>query len=54
MMRIIYVLLFVKGKGHWMDREEAASIPWMVQYCREPLPVKVVWRQEDVVRPSLY
>lgn len=44
----------VKGKGHWMDREDAASIPWMAQYRREPLPVKVVWRQEDVVRPSLY
>lgn len=44
----------VKGKGHWMDREDAAAIPWMARFRRNPFPAKVVWRQEEVVRPSLY
>lgn len=44
----------VAGKGHWMDREDAAALPWMAKFRRNPYPSKVVWRQEDVVRPSLY
>lgn len=44
----------VEGKGHWMDRADTVAVSWMAQYCRNPLPVKVVWRQENVVRPSLY
>ena len=44
----------VKGKGHWMDREDRAAIPWMAKFRRDPYPTKVVWRQEEVVMPSLY
>lgn len=44
----------IPGKGHWMDRADTAAIGWMAQYTRNPLPAKVVWRQENVVRPSLY
>jgi predicted peptidase len=35
-----------KGKGHWMDREDAAAIPWMGKYTRNPLPTTLVWRQD--------
>jgi len=44
----------VKGKGHWMDRADTAAIAWMMQYKRSVHPRKVVWRQEEVVRPSMY
>lgn len=44
----------VKGKGHWMDRVDAAAVPWMAQYKRNPYPTKVVWRQEEVTRPAFY
>lgn len=44
----------VKGKSHWMDRVDSAAISWMAQYHRNPFPEKITWRQENVVRPSLY
>jgi predicted peptidase len=39
---------FVKiypGKGHWMDREDKAALPWMAKFTRNPVPDKVVWKQ---------
>ncbi len=44
----------IKGKGHWMDRVDAAAVPWMAQYKRNPYPTKVVWRQEEVTRKAFY
>ncbi|MFO0967682.1 MAG: hypothetical protein U0793_19140 [Gemmataceae bacterium] len=40
---------FVKiheGKGHWMDLQDAAALPWMAKFSRNPAPERVVWRQE--------
>jgi pimeloyl-ACP methyl ester carboxylesterase len=48
---------FVKifpDKGHWMDREDAIGIPWMAKLTRNPLPQKVVWRQDDVTHGRFY
>ncbi len=48
---------FVKiyaDKGHWMDREDAAAIPWMAKFDRNPLPSKIVWKQDDVTHTQLY
>ena len=42
------------GKGHWMDREDRAALPWMRQYVRNPYPHDIVWQQEAVLRPSFY
>ena len=33
-----------EDKGHWMDREDAAAIPWMQERTRDLRPKKVVWR----------
>lgn len=44
----------VPGKGHWMDRADTLAVSWMANFEREPLPAHIVWRQEEVVRPSLY
>jgi hypothetical protein len=33
-----------EDKGHWMDREDAAAIPWMQERTRNLRPNKVVWR----------
>jgi dienelactone hydrolase len=35
------------GKPHWMDMEDRKAIPWMEKYTRNPLPEKIVWRQDD-------
>ncbi len=44
----------VEGREHWMYLEDAASVPWMAKYRRNPLPDKIVWRQEEVLHPSFY
>jgi hypothetical protein len=42
------------GKGHWMDREDAAAIGWMARHRRNPTPTRVVWVQDYVPRPWQY
>lgn len=48
---------FVKiyeGKGHWMDREDKAALPWMAKYTRNPIPEKVVWKQTGTPHDRSY
>jgi len=42
------------GKGHWMDREDAVAIPWMAKWNRNPIPTRIVWKQDDVVGNRFY
>jgi hypothetical protein len=42
------------GKGHWMDTDDRKAIPWMEKFTRNPIPDKVVWRQDDVTHDRLY
>lgn len=35
------------GLGHWMNKKEAVALPWMKKYVRNPIPKKVVWKQDD-------
>lgn len=44
----------VAGKGHWMDLQERAAIPWMAGFKRNPWPKKIVWRQDDVLGRRFY
>lgn len=44
----------VKGKPHWMDHVDTTAVRWMEQFRRNPYPKKIVWRQEEVVRPCFY
>ena len=41
-------------KGHWLNREDAAAIPWMAKFRRNPLPKRIVWRQDDVTHNRFY
>jgi hypothetical protein len=48
---------FVKiheGKGHWMDREDRAALPWMAKFTRNPVPDRVVWKQTGVLHERCY
>jgi hypothetical protein len=40
--------------GHWMQREDAVALPWMAKFRRDPVPSRVVWKQDDVTHPSFY
>lgn len=42
------------GKGHWMDRDDAAAVPWMAKHTRNVTPEKIVWLQDDVVQSRMY
>ncbi len=33
---------------------DTVAIAWMAKYKRNALPKEIVWRQEEVVRPSMY
>ncbi|MEO2017865.1 MAG: transglutaminase domain-containing protein [Fuerstiella sp.] len=41
-------------KGHWLDREDAAAIPWMAEHRRNTRVSRIVWRQDDVVHQRFY
>jgi poly(3-hydroxybutyrate) depolymerase len=43
-----------KGKGHWMDRQDAAAVPWMAKHTRRRLPQRIVWKQDDVLHSRFY
>ena len=48
---------FVKiheGKGHWMNLEDAAALPWMAKYSRNPVPERVVWKQTGRLHERMY
>lgn len=47
-------LHLVGGKGHWMDREDAAAVPWLATHTRNLRPDRVVWLQDDVTHRRLY
>jgi hypothetical protein len=48
---------FVKiheGKGHWMNLEDKAALPWMAKFTRDPIPEKVVWKQTGTPHDRSY
>jgi predicted esterase len=42
------------GKGHWLDREEAAGVEWMLEFTRNIIPQRIVWLQDDVRHHRFY
>jgi hypothetical protein len=35
------------GKGHWMERLDASAVEWVRDFVRDPVPEKIVWKQDD-------
>ena len=44
----------LEGYPHWMELKDAAAVPWMAQFRRNPYPDRIVWRQEEVTRDAFY
>jgi poly(3-hydroxybutyrate) depolymerase len=42
------------GLPHWMNLEDAVSIPFLQSHVRDPIPRKVVWEQADLPRGTSY
>lgn len=48
---------FVKiheGRGHWMNLEDRAALPWMAKFTRDPVPTRVVWMQTGTPHERSY
>jgi hypothetical protein len=35
------------GLGHWMHYKDSKALPWMKNYQRNPIPEKIVWKQDN-------
>jgi poly(3-hydroxybutyrate) depolymerase len=42
------------GLPHWMNMEDAVSVPFMQSHVRDPIPKKIVWEQAEVTRATAY
>jgi hypothetical protein len=42
------------GLGHWMNLEDAVALPWMKNYSRNPIPQKLVWKQNSTHHSEFY
>jgi hypothetical protein len=40
--------------GHWMNKKDRESIPWMARQVRDPWPARVVWRQSSRTHDRFY
>lgn len=40
--------------GHWMQRDDAAALPWMAKFRRKTFPERIVWKQDDVRHDRFY
>ena len=43
-----------EDKAHWMGGEDAAALPWMAEFVRDPRPQRIVWKQDDVTHNRFY
>lgn len=43
-----------EGKGHWMNLEDKAALPWLAKHARNPVPETVVWRQSGAHERSYW
>jgi hypothetical protein len=50
----IHWVKLYENKPHWMGGEDAAAVPWMMQFTRNPLPGKIVWKQGNTPHDRFY
>jgi len=50
----IHLARIYPGSGHWMNLQDAESLPWMAKFQRNPWPKKIVWLQDDVRHERFY
>jgi hypothetical protein len=43
-----------EGRGHWMNREDGAALPWIAEFTRNPVPDRVVWKQTGTPHDHSY
>ncbi|UCG48852.1 MAG: dienelactone hydrolase family protein, partial [Phycisphaerales bacterium] len=43
-----------EDRGHGLGGRDAAALPWMAAHTRNPLPDRILWRQDNVTHPRFY
>jgi predicted esterase len=43
-----------EGRGHWMQLEDSVALSWMPRFTRNPIPEKIVWKQDDRKHQQFY
>lgn len=43
-----------EDKGHWMNLEDKAALPWLAKFDRNPVPDRIVWKQSGAVHERSY
>lgn len=43
----IHQVVLHEGRGHWMHLEDSIALSWMSAYNRNPIPEKIIWKQDD-------
>jgi poly(3-hydroxybutyrate) depolymerase len=43
-----------EGFGHWLKRRDSVALLWMNNYVRNPIPQKVIWKQDNRHHTSFY
>lgn len=50
----IHDVHILPGLGHWMYLQDAAVLVWMKKYERNPIPDKIIWKQDNVHYSGFY
>jgi hypothetical protein len=50
----VHLVKIYPDKPHWLDREDAAALDWMAEFTRNPVPNRVIWKQDDVTHGRFY
>jgi hypothetical protein len=50
----VHLVKIYPDKPHWLDREDAAALDWMAEFTRNPVPDRIIWKQDDVTHGRFY
>ena len=50
----VHFFKYYPEHGHWMNRDDAVAVPWMLKYTRNPWPKAITWYQDDVIGTRFY
>ena len=49
-----HIVQLHEGRAHWMNKEDTMALPWLASFQRNPVPNKIVWKQDDVHHSNFY
>jgi hypothetical protein len=50
----VHLVKIYPDKPHWLDREDASALDWMAEFTRNPVPSRIIWKQDDVTHRRFY